>query len=136
MGLSQMRGAHADLRSVDDLPRRLYSRAMTDAVRRLRQLRRNLVRLFWAVDRAMGGDRPPTRAQRYAAQHPLLVGLTAGVIATGVFAVVALTSETRLTDIVPVLLGGALMGANFGLTARMEKARQTRLRRRGIWNGS
>jgi hypothetical protein len=60
----------------------------------------------------------------------------AGVVATGVFAVVALTSETRLTDIAPVLLGGALMGANFGLTARMEKGRQTRLRQRGIWNGS
>ncbi|CAM5500350.1 Integral membrane protein OS=Streptomyces aurantiogriseus OX=66870 GN=GCM10010251_04950 PE=4 SV=1 [Streptomyces aurantiogriseus] len=124
----------ADL--VDDRAQCIYARAMSGAVRRLRQLGRSLVRLFWAMDRALGGDRPPTRAQRYAALHPLRVGLVAGAIATGAFALVALTSRTHPTDIALVLLVGVMMGAIFALTARGERARQTRLRQRKIWNDS
>jgi hypothetical protein len=101
----------------------------------LRQLRTRSAEIFWAMDRALGGDQPPTSVQRLAARYPLRVGMVGSVFASGAFALPALTSETHLSDLVLVLVGGVLMGAVFGLTARGERARQRRLRRRGVWDG-
>lgn len=37
-----------------------------------------LVRAYQSLDRALGGSLPPTRSQRFAARHPLGLGLGVG----------------------------------------------------------
>ncbi|MGV9343327.1 hypothetical protein ACWDSD_00710 [Streptomyces spiralis] len=40
-------------------------------------------RAFAAVDRFLGGDRPPTRVQLFAARHPVLIGFCFGAALLG-----------------------------------------------------
>jgi predicted benzoate:H+ symporter BenE len=93
-----------------------------------------LIRLFWAIDRSLGGERPPTRTQKFVARHPL--GIAACVaLAFGGF-LFALSDESLPAALVTGLVGGVLLGGIFGLTAWGERSRQRRIRRLGRWDGS
>lgn len=94
---------------------------------------RRLVRSFWAVDRFLGGERPPSRTQKFAARHPLLVTLLTGTAWCAYFLVLP---GVQPSDLVIAPVGGPLLGGVFGLTALYERRRQRRLRRLGMWDGS
>lgn len=94
---------------------------------------RKLVRAFWVVDRFLGGERPPSRTQKFAARHPLLLTLLAG---TGCAAYFLVLPGVQPSDFVIAPVAGFLLGGIFGLTALYERCRQRRLRRLGLWNGS
>ncbi|MEW2154711.1 hypothetical protein AB0950_05350 [Streptomyces sp. NPDC007189] len=83
-------------------------------------------RAYWAVDRALGGERPPTRSQMFAARRPLVVAVVAGLFSSGLF---LLASEG---DVLPALGMGVLLGGWFAMFARLERGRQRRLVRRGL----
>ncbi|MFJ7779247.1 DUF6404 family protein [Streptomyces yangpuensis] len=95
---------------------------------------RSLVHGFWALDRAMGGQRRPTRIQKWVARHRLGTGLCVAVPTT--LLLVLLSPEEGPDDPLFAVLFGLLMGLVFGLTAASERLRQRRLKRLGIWDGS
>ena len=97
------------------------------------ETRRRLVRAFGAVDRLLGGERPPTRTQKFAAQHPVVLSLLAGAVWATYF---LLLPDVQSSDYVIAPIGSLLLGGIFGLTALHERRRQRRLRRLGLWNGS
>ncbi|MEV6995667.1 hypothetical protein AB0N87_42190 [Streptomyces sp. NPDC093228] len=97
------------------------------------ETRRRLVRAFWAVDRLLGGERPPTRTQKFAARHPVVLSLLAGAVWAAYF---LLLPDVQPSDYVIAPIGGFLLGGIFGLTALHERHRQRRLRRLGLWDGS
>ncbi|MET9880906.1 hypothetical protein ABZZ36_40860 [Actinacidiphila glaucinigra] len=94
---------------------------------------RRLVGAFWAADRFLGGERPPSRTQKFAARHPLLLTLLAGTAWAAYF---LLLSGVQPSDFVIAPVGGLLLGGIFGLTALYERRRQSRLRHLGLWDGS
>ncbi|WP_369141817.1 hypothetical protein [Streptomyces sp. R44] len=96
--------------------------------------RRSLTDGFWAWDRALGGQRPPTRIQKWAARHPVGTGLCAAVPST--LFLLLLSREEEPDDPLFAVMSGLLMGLIFGLTAISERLRQRRLKRLGMWNGS
>ncbi|MGQ5637177.1 MULTISPECIES: hypothetical protein [unclassified Streptomyces] len=87
-------------------------------------------RAWRAVDRALGGERPPTGAQMFAARRPLVVGVVAGLVAWGLF---VLASEG---DVLPALVVAVPAGGWFAVFARLERARQRRLVRLGLPEGA
>ncbi|MBB0243249.1 hypothetical protein FNQ90_03760 [Streptomyces alkaliphilus] len=90
--------------------------------------------VFWAWDRALGGQRRPTRIQKVVARHPIGVGLCASVPFTLLF--LLLSREEEPKDPLFAVLFGLLLGLVLGLTALSERLRQRRLKRLGIWDGS
>jgi hypothetical protein len=94
---------------------------------------RKLARAFWAVDRALGGEQPPTWVQRFTASHPLGLALSSGAAWAAFF---LLLPDTQPSDLVIGPVGGILLGGIVGLTGRYEKSRQRRLLRQGLWDGS
>ncbi|WP_037624157.1 hypothetical protein [Streptomyces aureus] len=97
------------------------------------ETRRRLGRAFWAVDRLLGGERPPTRTQKFAARHPLVLSLLTGAVWAVYFLVLP---DVQPSDYVIAPFGSLLLGGIFGFTALYERRRQRRLRRLGLWNGS
>jgi hypothetical protein len=91
------------------------------------------VRAFWTVDRLLGGERPPTRTQKFVARHPVILSLLAGAAWAAYFLLLA---DVQPSDYVIAGIGGVLLGGIFGLTALSEGRRQRRLRRLGLWDGS
>ncbi|MER8042534.1 hypothetical protein [Streptomyces sp. NPDC094032] len=89
-----------------------------------------LVKGFWAVDRFLGGDEPPTRVQRFVGRHPLVPGVSIGLL---VFAVIVVPPGTQAVDVVAGIVFGAALGLTYYGTAIGERARQRRLIRQGIW---
>jgi len=85
------------------------------------------------VDRFLGGERPPTRSQKFAARHPFVVTLLAGTVWAAYF---LLLPGVQPSDFLIAPVGGLLLGGIFGLTALHERHRQRRLRRLGLWDGS
>ena len=96
--------------------------------------KRSLVDAFWAWDRALGGQRPPTRIQKWVARRPIGAGLCAAVPFTLFF--LTLSREEEPDDLLFAVFAGLAMGVVFGLTAVSERLRQRRLKRLGIWDGS
>ncbi|MFE7528221.1 hypothetical protein ACFU7Y_21250 [Kitasatospora sp. NPDC057542] len=96
--------------------------------------RRSLGDVFWAVDRALGGQKRPTRIQKWAARHPIGTGLCMAVPFTLFF--LMLSREEEPGDPLFAVVFGLLLGLVFGLTAVSERLRQRRLKRLGIWDGS
>jgi len=96
--------------------------------------RRGLSDAFWAVDRALGGQRRPTRVQKWVARHPIGTGLAVAVPFT--LFLLLLSREDEPDDPAFAVLFGLMMGAVFGLTAVSERLRQRRLRRLGRWDGT
>lgn len=96
--------------------------------------RRSLAEAFWALDRVLGGQQPPTRLQQWVARHPVGAGLCMAVPFTLFFCVTAPEGEPG--SLLFAVIFGLLMGLLFGLTAVLERLRQRRLRRLGIWDGS
>ncbi|MGW4382258.1 hypothetical protein [Kitasatospora sp. NPDC004531] len=96
--------------------------------------RQSLADGFRARDRALGGQRPPTRIQKWVARHPLGTGLCAAVPFT-VF-LLLLSREEEPDDPFFAVVFGLAMGLVFGLTAVSERLRQRRLKRLGLWDGS
>ncbi|WP_234344242.1 hypothetical protein [Streptomyces sp. NRRL F-5123] len=82
----------------------------------------------------MGGQRPPTRSQKWAARHPVATGLCAAVPTTLFF--LALSPGTAPGDLAFAAFSGLALGLVFSLTAASERLRQRRLKRLGLWNGS
>ncbi|MER6080768.1 hypothetical protein [Streptomyces sp. NPDC001833] len=95
--------------------------------------RRILVRAFWAMDRLLGGERPPTRTQKFTARHPVVLSLLTGAVWAAYF---LLLPDVQPSDYVIAPIGGFLLGGIIGLTALHERHRQHRLRRLGLWDGS
>jgi hypothetical protein len=93
---------------------------------------RKLVRAFWAVDRFLGGERPPTRTQKFVARHPVLLALLTGTLWAACF---LLLPGVQQSDFVVAPVGSFLLGGILGLTALYERRRQRRLRRLGLWDG-
>jgi len=93
-----------------------------------------LVRAFWAVDRALGGQRPPGRAQRwFEARRPVRPAVTTGACRLGFL--LWCTDDVQLADRVvglPVAVAPCVL---IGWPASYERARQERLRRLGLWDG-
>lgn len=96
--------------------------------------KRSFVDAFWAWDRALGGQRRPTRIQKWVARHPIRTGLCAAVPFTIFY--LTLSREEEPDDLLFAALAGLAMGGVFGLTAVLERLRQRRLKRLGIWDGS
>ncbi|MEF9904821.1 hypothetical protein [Streptomyces sp. P9-A2] len=95
---------------------------------------RSLRDAYWALDRFLGGQQRPTRSQRWVARHPVKAGLCLGVPFALFFWTV--TPEEEPDGFLFAVLGGLLMSSCFGLFAFVERLRQRRLRRLGIWDGS
>ncbi len=95
---------------------------------------RSLVDAFWALDRALGGQRRPTRTQKWVARRPLGAGLCAAVPFT--LFCLALSDEQESDDLLFAGFAGLAVGVVFGLTAVLERLRQRRLKRLGIWDGA
>lgn len=89
---------------------------------------------WWAADRALGGQRRPTRVQKGVARHPIGAGLGAAVPCTLFFLTLSRGEEPH--DLVLAVLFGLVMGCVFGLTAASERLRQRRLKRLGLWDGT
>ncbi|MEU2182228.1 hypothetical protein [Streptomyces thermolilacinus] len=96
--------------------------------------RRSLADGFWALDRALGGQRRPTRIQKWVARHPIGTGLCVAVPFT--FFLLLLSGEEEPGDPLFAVMFGLLMGLVLGLTAVSERLRQRRLKRLGVWDGS
>ncbi|MFE7191778.1 hypothetical protein [Kitasatospora sp. NPDC057541] len=92
--------------------------------------RRSAANRFWAWDRAMGGQRRPTRIQKWVARHPVGTGLCTAVFFTLFFLLLSLQEPNALVAVI----FGLLMGLVFGLTAISERLRQRRLKRLGMWD--
>ncbi|MDT0307637.1 hypothetical protein RM780_11770 [Streptomyces sp. DSM 44917] len=97
-------------------------------------LRHRLAGVFWGIDRALGGQKPPTRLQQWVARHPIRLALCAAVPAILISAPTIRTDE-MLGDLLIVLAAGLAAGSLFFLTAHWERLRQRRLRRLGVWDG-
>jgi hypothetical protein len=96
-------------------------------------IRSRLLRAFWAADRALGGERPLTRVERFvAARRPVRLGVVVGVCWTALF---TLPPDTQSADVVVGIVGGILLGALSGFTARYLRARQHRLQQTRLRNG-
>ncbi|WP_406726754.1 hypothetical protein WJ438_21965 [Streptomyces sp. GD-15H] len=89
---------------------------------------------FWALDRALGGHRRPTRAQQRVARHPVRAGLCLAVPFTLFFWMVS--PEGEPTGFLFAVLGGLLMGLVYTSFIALERLRQRRLKRLGMWDGS
>ncbi|MER5215449.1 hypothetical protein ABT063_34140 [Streptomyces sp. NPDC002838] len=85
--------------------------------------RRSLVDAFWVWDRALRGQRRPTRIQIWVAVPVTLFCLM-------------LSREEEPYDPLFAAFAGLAMGLVFGLTAVPERLRQRRLKCLGIWDGS
>ncbi|GEK01020.1 hypothetical protein NHG22_33730 [Streptomyces sp. ATE26] len=96
--------------------------------------RRSLADGFWALDRALGGQRRPTRIQKWLARPPIGTGICVAVPFT--LLVLSLSRAEEPDDPLFAVVSGLLMGLVFGLTALSERLRQRRLKRLGIWDGS
>jgi hypothetical protein len=86
------------------------------------------------LDRALGGQRRPTRIQKWVARHPIGTGLCVAVPVT-LFSLMPARGEEPHDPLFAVAFGPAL-GLVFALTAASERLRQRRLKRPGIWDGS
>ena len=64
------------------------------------------IRMFWAIDRSLGGERPPTRTQKFAARHPLGLAACIAIASGGFF--FALSDESLPDALVTGLVGGVL----------------------------
>ncbi|MFE0700137.1 hypothetical protein [Streptomyces sp. NPDC058872] len=95
--------------------------------------RRSLADGFWALDRLLGGQRRPTRFQKWAARHPVRAGLC---LAVPFFLFMVLLSHEEPGVPLFAVAFGLLIWLGFGLTAFSERLRQRRLKRLGVWNGS
>ncbi|MGY3202563.1 hypothetical protein [Streptomyces sp. TE5632] len=95
--------------------------------------RRSLAEAFWALDRVLGGQQPPTRLQQWVARHPVGAGLCMAVPFTLLFWLMA--EEGEPGPFLFAVLCGLPIALVFGLTAFLERLRQRRLRRLGIWDG-
>jgi hypothetical protein len=91
--------------------------------------RRSLGDALWAVDRALGGQRRPTRIQKWVARHPISAGLCLAVPFTLFFLMVS--PEDEADSPLLAMLGGLIMGLLFALTAGAERLRQRRHKRLG-----
>jgi len=96
--------------------------------------RRSLADALWALDRALGGQRPPTRIQKSVARHPIGTSLFIAVPFALFFW--ALAGADDPGDPFAAVVGGLAIELVFGLTAYSERLRQRRLKRLGLWNGS
>ncbi|MER6424723.1 hypothetical protein [Streptomyces sp. NPDC001137] len=85
------------------------------------------------MDRVLGGERPPTCTQKFAARHPVVLFPLTGAVWAAYF---LLLPDVQPSDYVIAPIGGFLLGGIFGLTALYERHRQRRLRRLGLWDGS
>ncbi|WP_214325296.1 hypothetical protein [Nonomuraea sediminis] len=81
---------------------------------------RLLADLFWRVDAFLGGDVKPHRGQRFAAAHPLRLGLIVGSAFGGLFGVIVLISAAlgaeyafTLSSLLVCLGGAVFMGVFF-----------------------
>ncbi|MBL3668831.1 hypothetical protein JL475_23100 [Streptomyces sp. M2CJ-2] len=95
---------------------------------------RSLGKAFWALDRVLGGQQRPTRLHQWVARHPVGTGLCTAVPFTLFFWLTA--PEGEPDSLLFTVIFGLLMGLVFGLTAVLERLRQRRLKRLGIWDGS
>ncbi|MEV8125378.1 hypothetical protein AB0P07_14950 [Streptomyces sp. NPDC085944] len=96
--------------------------------------KRSFVDAFWIWDQVLGGQRRPTRIQKWVARRPIGAGLCAGVPFT--LLCLTLSREEEPDDLLFAAFAGCAMGVIFGLTAVAERLRQRRLKRLGIWDGS
>lgn len=94
------------------------------------------MRVFWAIDRALGGERPPSAVQQwFAALHPVRLALTTSAcwIALVLWCV---PGDVQRADLVVGLPSGIVACTLIGWMAYYERARQQRLRQLGIWDGT
>lgn len=96
--------------------------------------RRSVGDVFWALDRALGGQRRPTRIQKRVARHPVGTGLCAAV-SFALFLLLVSSGEGP-DDLLFAVFLGLVMGLVLGLTAASERLRQRGLERLGMWDGS
>ncbi|MFE4971277.1 DUF6404 family protein [Kitasatospora sp. NPDC056651] len=94
---------------------------------------RSLADGFWALDKALGGQRRPTRFQKWAGRHPVQAGLW---VAAPLTLFLWLVSGEDGDSPLFVVIGGLTTGLIFGLTAALERLRQRRLKRLGVWDGA
>lgn len=82
----------------------------------------------------MGGQRRPTRLQKWVARRPIGAGIRVAVPFT--LLVLSLSRAEEPDDALFAVVSGLFMGLVFGLTAASERLRQRRLKRLGTWDGS
>ncbi|MFE6777879.1 hypothetical protein [Streptomyces sp. NPDC057702] len=91
------------------------------------RVRRVVVDAFWSVDRALGGQRRPTRSQRWGARHPIAVG--GGVAVVFALFLWTISEGAGPTDALLAVALGVVMGLFFLLVTLAERRRQRRLAR-------
>lgn len=94
---------------------------------------RSLSDAFWTLDRLLGGQRRPTRIQKWIARHPIGTGLCMAVPYALFF---IWLSSPEPENLWKAALGGLAMGFVFVPFVLLERLRQRRLVRLGIWDGS
>lgn len=94
---------------------------------------RSLSGALWTLDRALGGQKRPTRLQKWMARHPIGAGLCGAVPFTLFF--LGVSREGEPDDLMFAAVFGLALGVGFALTAVAERYRQRRLKRLGIWDG-
>lgn len=87
---------------------------------------------FGALDRVLGGQRRPTRIQKWAARHPIGAGLCPAVPFTVLLLVLSPAGGPGAPSSVAM---GLFMAVVFALSALSERLRQRRLKRLGLWDG-
>ncbi|MGW7300921.1 hypothetical protein GA0115233_104939 [Streptomyces sp. DI166] len=88
----------------------------------------SLRRAYRVADRLLGGEQLPGRTQRFAARHPLVIGLLAGFSAV-LFGLLIAEDDGGAATVVGVLLFGVTAGGVFTATSYAERRRQARLKK-------
>jgi hypothetical protein len=111
-----------------------YDLRMTTVRSRVEQTWRGCARIYWRIERDLGGLEAPSRLQQIAARRPLAVAVWTATLVTAILALGNLDNLHTIADAIPLVLGGLAFSLLFGLTALGERARQRRLQRMGLWN--
>ncbi|MFG2481098.1 hypothetical protein [Streptomyces fagopyri] len=85
-----------------------------------------LMERYLAIERVVGAGLPRTRIQKWASLHPIRLGVYIAVPVT----IAGLLVPGKPGSWVVVLIGGPVMGALYSLMVILDRAFQSRIRRR------
>jgi hypothetical protein len=91
---------------------------------------------YRALDRSLGGERRPTRVQRYTARRPGAMSIIACTPLVTFFLLLVLMSHGSWGDAILAAGLGLCLAPVYYPLALLERRRQRRLVRLGLWRGT